>query len=106
MAGVVPRQQWATAEHNGIETHQFGYFTGTPSAAAAAWYVPPVLNVRQVAVLGFVGTVYGEPFTEQSTLVSDPLRAFLNEAMRVTAIERYCFDFSGRAVDCNNWNVS
>ena len=106
MACVVPRQQRTTAEHNGIETHQLGYFTSAPCATTASWYVPPILYVRQVAVLWFVGTVYSKATTEQPALVSNPLMAFFNEAMRMAAIECYGFYFSGRSVDGDNWNVS
>ena len=106
MTGVVTRQQRAPAEYNGIETHQLRYFTSTPCATTTSWYMPPVLDIRQVAVLWFVGAVYSKSITEQSALVPDPLGTFLNEAMRMTAIERYCFDFSGRAIDCYYGHVS
>ena len=100
MAGVVTRQQWATAEYNGIEAHQFGYLPRAPRATAATRYVPPAFDVRQVAVLWLVGAVYGKATTKQPALVPDPLRSFFNESVRMAAIERYGFDFSGRTIDC------
>ena len=106
MAGVVTRQQWAAAEHNGIETHQFGYLPCAPRTPTAARYVPPVFDVRQVAVLVLVGAVYGKAFAEQPSLMSNPLRSFFNESVRMAAIERYGFDFSGRSVDGDYRNVS
>ena len=106
MAGVVTRQQWAPAEYNGIEAHQFGYLPRAPRAPAASRYVPPVFDVRQVAVLWLVGTVYGKAIAEQPALMSNPLGSFLNESVRMATIKRHGFDFPGRAIDCYYGHVS